>query len=157
MRDLRELNINEMGQPVSRPAPTQTEIAEIESALGVSLPSTYKTLLQVANGGHPELNSFVPEGADSESRWSVDTFYHLSSNKMTPGSVWRAFREYSTVLRPQRFPIARDEGGNQIVLDLNESPPSVKLAIHDEDFREIPVARSLDRFLDLLSTDPDMI
>jgi len=71
--------------------------------------------------------------------------------------VWRAFREYSPVLQPGRFPIARDEGGNQIVLDLNESPPSVKLTIHDEDFREIPVEQSLDRFLDMLCTDPDVI
>jgi hypothetical protein len=33
----------------------------------------------------------------------------------------------------------------------------VKVAIHDEDFREIPAAPSVDRFLDLLATDPDMI
>ena len=48
-------------------------------------------------------------------------------------------------------------GGNQIIVDLADSPPSVKVAVHDEGFREIPVAESLDRFLDLLSTDPDMI
>lgn len=157
MRDLNELNINEMGRPVSRPAPTEADFAELEATLGRSLPDGYKALLQVANGGHPELNSFVPEAAAPESRWSVDIFYHLSPDKKGPTSVWRALLEYSPVLKPHRLPIGRDEGGNQIVLDFDDSPPSIKVAIHDEEFREIPAAPSVDRFLDLLATDPDMI
>ncbi len=157
MRDLRELNINEMGSPVSRSAPTETEVSELESALGASLPSAYKALLQTANGGHPEFNTFVPEGADAESMWSIDTFYHLSFDKAAQGGVWLALSEYQKTLRNQWLPVAQDEGGNQIILDLADSPPSVKLVIHDEGFREIQVARSFDRFLDLLSTDPDMI
>lgn len=157
MRDLHELNINEMGSPVSRSAPTEAELLALESALDASLPGTYKALLQTANGGHPELNTFVPEGADPESRWSVDVFYYLSSDRTGEGSVWRALSEYRHVLRNSCLPVARDEGGNQVIMDLADSPPSVKMAIHDEQFREIPVAESFDRFLDLLSTDPDMI
>lgn len=157
MRDLRELNINEMGRPVSRSAPTEAELSELESALGVSLPSAYKALLQTANGGHPELNTFVPEGADPESRWSIDVFYYLSSDKTGEENVWRVLGEYQQILRNRCLPVARDEGGNQVIMDLADSPPSVKMAIHDERFREIPVAESFDRFLDLLSTDPDMI
>lgn len=157
MRDLHELNINEMGRPVSKPAPTEAEFVELEAAVGTTLPDAYKALLRVANGGHPELNSFVPEGAAPESRWSVDILYHLSADKAGPTSIWRALREYSPVLKSHRLPIARDEGGNQIVLDFDDSPPSVKVAIHDEGFREIPVAPSVDRFLDLLAADPDMI
>ena len=157
MRDLHELNINEMGRPVSNPSPTEANFIELETALGVSLPDDYKVLLRFANGGHPELNSFVPEGAALESRWSVDIFYHLSSDKTGPTSIWRTLREYTPVLKPHHLPIGRDEGGNQIVIDLDDSPPSVKLAIHDDDFREISVAPSVDRFLNLLATDPDMI
>jgi cell wall assembly regulator SMI1 len=157
VRDLRELNINEMGRPVSRLAPTEADFIELEAALGRTLPDDYKSLLRVANGGHPELNSFVPEGAAPESRLSVDIFYYLSPDKAGPTSIWRALHEYSPVLKPHRLPIGRDEGGNQIVLDLDNSPPSVKMAIHDEDFREIPAAPSVDRFLGLLASDPDMI
>lgn len=157
MRDLHELNINEMGRPVSRPAPTETELSDLESALGVSLPDAYKALLQTANGGHPELNTFVPEGADPGSRWSVDVFYYLSSDKTGEGNVWRTLDEHQQVLRIGCLPVARDEGGNQVIMDLADSPPSVKMAIHDGRFREIPVAKSFDGFLDLLSTDPDMI
>ena len=55
------------------------------------LPDAYKALLRIANGGHPELNTFVPDGAVSESRWSVDMFYSLSGDKMGPTSIWRTF------------------------------------------------------------------
>ena len=64
---------------------------------------------------------------------------------------------YQAVLKERFLPIARDEGGNQIILDFSDSPQTVKLIIHDEGFREIAVASSVERFLDLLSTDPDMI
>jgi hypothetical protein len=110
MRDLRELNINEMGRPVSRSAPTKGELSELESALGASLPDAYKALLQTANGGHPELNSFVPEGADPESRWSVDVFYYLSSDKTGEGSLWRALGECQQVLRNRCFRYQRMYG-----------------------------------------------
>ena len=111
MRDLHELKINEMGGPVSRPAPTEAEVSALESVLGAPLPDAYIALLQTANGGYPELDTFVPERADPESAWSVDHFYHLSSDKTDVGSVWRALGEHRDVLRDHCLPIAQDGGG----------------------------------------------
>src|SRR5262245_22960331 len=113
MRDLQELDFNDRGNPVQRTGPGQGEIAALESYLSASLPTSYKAMLKVAIGAHPRLNTFVPERLPPESLWSVDIFYHLSSDKSDEASVWRAIEEYKNVLQPRRLPIACDEGGNQ--------------------------------------------
>lgn len=158
MRDLDELNVNEGGHPVTRRPPTPDEIAAFESQHGVSLPDTYLQLLRHANGGHPELDSFVPADTDDdEDRWQVNNFYFLDADTEHPESLWRATRAWRAVLGDRRVPVARDGGGNQIYLDFTTAPPAVKLAVHDAGFSSRLVAATFEAFLDRLQDDPDMI
>ena len=57
MRNLAELNINEGGKAVERPAPSREDIVEFEQAFGVSLLPGLSFLLQASNGGHPEFDA----------------------------------------------------------------------------------------------------
>ena len=158
MRNLEEINVNEMGRPVGRPSPPEDAIRSLESLVGASLPVTYKIFLNHANGGHPELDSFVPDcAANSYDRWAVDRFYAVGlSESATQGIEW-AIRSYASSLPAQCLPIACDAGGNQIALDFRTDPPSVKLYIHDDSFRELFVSDTFEAFIDKLSEDPDMI
>lgn len=157
MRNLEELNINEGGRPVSRPQPSEKDITAFQDHFGHALPVEYMRLLRFANGGYPELDSFVPKGADKSNRWAVNFFYRLESDKNDMAGLWNAVEDWGAVLGKSRLPIACDSGGNQIVLNLEASPAKVELCIHDEGFRIVPVADSFEQFLDLLSVDPDMI
>lgn len=156
MRDLSELNINEGGRPVSRRPPSDEEIWEFAAAHDVELPDAYVELLKFANGGHPELDTFVPVGSDENDKWAVNRFYCLDAQADVDG-LWQAAKEWAPVLGERRIPIAGDGGGNQIFLDFASNPPSVKLCIHDAQFKVRPIAESFEAFLDLLSEDPDMI
>jgi hypothetical protein len=157
MRNLADLNINEGGQVVRRPKPTDKDIAAFERQIGHSLPPEYLQLLRFVNGGHPQLDSFVPKGADEDNKWAVNIFYNLGPDKNDIGGLWKAVEGWQKVLGKLRLPIACDSGGNQIVLNLRKEPATVELCIHDEGFHIVPVADSLEQFLDFLSVDPDMI
>lgn len=156
MRDISELNINEGGMPVARSASSQDMVRAFEQEFDISLPKDYVRLLNEANGGHPEKDSFVPIGHAPENRWAVDYFYYLTEDRENAGSIWRATREWREHLGVNRIPIGRDGGGNQIFLNVSNGE-AVGLCIHDEGFRTIEVAPSFAAFLDLLEEDPDMI
>lgn len=158
MRDLQELNINEKGWPVDRPAPSQSDVESFENVIGASLPDDYKALLNHSNGGHPELDTFVPVGANPDNTWAVNRFYHLNPDCTSLDGLWGAFEKWKNVLGKGLVPVASDSGSNQIVLDFNEGvEPSVKLCIHDQNFKLIDVASSFGAFLYLLDEDTDMI
>ena len=157
MRELSELNINEGGTPVQRPAPTEEEIANFQKHFSVSLPLEYLMLLKHSNGGHPELCSFIPKFQDESNRWGIDYFYHLNSEYDNILNLWKVTENWQPILGKTAIPIASDGGGNQIFLDTKDNPPSVYLCIHDQQFKKIYVADSFSEFIDLLSIDPDMI
>jgi hypothetical protein len=157
MRDLNEINVNEGGVPVSRPAPTAQDIKQFETAYGLSLPESYLQFLRHANGGHPELNCFLPLGASADNRWSIDVFYHLGPDQEEPNNIWLMTQRWRSVLGESVVPIAQDGGGNQVYLDFRGDAPMVKLCVHDEEFKTISVADSFDSFVDMLHEDPDMI
>jgi hypothetical protein len=102
--------------------PTTTEIAAIESAVGVGLPEDFKEFLRVANGGHIEYEIDVghPEGMERMG------FGLLFATRRSPGATsaletflgeleaaWRIGPISREVL-----PIARDGGGSMLFLDL---------------------------------------
>ena len=157
MRDLSELNINERGRPVVRPAPSDATIDAFQHRFGLVLPAEYLTLLRFANGGHPELDSIEPAGRPGASRHAVNRFYHLSEDTDSASSLWAAMEAWRPILGVSALPFASDSGGNQFFLDVDTHPASVKLCLHDEDFRVVDIASSFDVFINRLSTDPDMI
>lgn len=157
MRDLAELNINEGGRPVNRPAPTDDVISSFETRYGVVLPKEYLRLLRYSNGGHPELDSIEPVGRPGAARWAVNRFYHLDGDTASTAGLWSAMERWRPELGKNAIPIAEDGGGNQFFLDLTTSPPAMKVCVHDEGFAIVDIAPSLEAFIDALATDPDMI
>lgn len=157
MRDLRELNLNDYGDPVTRDAPDVRVLSEIESKLGHRLPQEYIEFLQFSNGGQPELNCLTLHDGTGTSMWTIDEFYHVSGGTDDDCDMASVFDDYRQFLEKDCLPIACDEGGNQYVLDFSTSPPSIKISIHDESFRLIPVASSFEQFIDLLDEGTDMI
>ena len=157
MRDLQELNMNEGGRPVDRPAPSDREIADYETHFGVQLPDEYVMLLRHANGGHPELDGFQPQGIVEEELWGVDRFYHLGGDKDDLGGLWGVTTQWQAAVGKNVVPVASDGGGNQIMLRYGSSQPEVIVCVHDDNFQMIPVASSFGEFIDLLCEDPDMI
>lgn len=155
MRDLDELSINSYPD-APRPAPTEEQFRRFAVAFDVDLPDRYADFLRHANGGHPELDSFVPVDADAADSWAVDHFYHLSEEEDSE-SLWVATRTWRPVLGNRAVPIASDGGGNQVFLDLDENPVMVKLAIAEGALSIRDVSRDFEQFLDLLHTNPDFI
>jgi hypothetical protein len=157
MRDLSELNINVGGKRVERAVPSDEQVREFQEHFDITLPSEYLRLLRYSNGGHPELNSIQPAGRPEATRWAIDKFYYLSSDRNSDETLWGAMDVWRAILGKNALPFAEDGGGNQFFLDLRTSPAPVKVCVHDEGFSTIEVAPSFDVFIDMLSADPDMI
>jgi len=157
MRDLSELNINERGVPVARPAPADRVIDAFQSRFGLKLPADYIALLRFSNGGHPELDSFEPIGRPGAAPWAVNRFYHLDDGKDSSSSLWAATEKWQPILGANALPFASDGGGNQLFLDFKASPPAVKGCVHDENFRVVDLAPSLEKFIDGLKVGSDMV
>lgn len=157
MRDLNELNINEGGDPVDRAAPTEREIASFEAHFGVRLPDDYLQLLRHSNGGHPELDCYIPKGASEKYLREVGEFYQLGDDKDDLGGLWRATSEWRSATGKNIVPIGASQGGDQIVLSYDLSPASVWLCLHDEEFAMVFVADSFGEFIDMLCMNPDYI
>ncbi len=157
MRNISELNVNENGKPVSRISPSAEIISQFQSRFGVILPETYIELLRQVNGGHPELDSIQPIGRPNAARWGVNRFYHLDEDKTSATSLWNVTEKWREILCENAIAFASDGGGNQFFLDMNTSPPSVKLCVHDENCAVVEIAPSFEIFIDALSVDPDMI
>jgi len=155
MRDLNEVNLNEGGKPVRRVPPPTEVLNHFQATYGLRLPSQYVEFLSFCNGGHPELDSFVPNNRID--RWAVDKFYYLLAEDSDSANLWNAMRSWQGILGKNCVPIACDGGGNQIFLDVKQELASVKLCIHDQNFKVIPIADSFSKFVELLSSDPDMI
>jgi len=157
MRNLSELNINEGGKAVTRPAPTVDTVKAFQSHFGIVLPDEYLKLLQYSNGGHPELDSIQPVGRPEAQRWSVSWFYELDDDRDSTTSLWYATAAWRSILGRDALPFAEDQLGNQFFLDLSLSESAVKICIHDDNFSIADLAPSFEAFLDGLSRDPEFI
>jgi hypothetical protein len=157
MRNLAELNINEGGRPVSRPPPSDAQISEFERQFGVTVPLPLITLLRYANGGHPERDSIDPVGATDGSGWGVNRFFHLSSDRTGPSSLWKAMQAWHPILGKAAIPIANDGCGNVFFIDSTSDAAEVKVCIHDDNFSVRDLAPSFEDFIDRLYLDPDYI
>jgi hypothetical protein len=158
MRDLKELNINEGGKPVTRARPTADQIAYIENLVGVKLPASYITLLMFSNGGHPQLDTFYFKAEGSLQEWGIGVFFHISWDFESPENiVWNYARRWSGADKGI-LPIADDGVGNLVCLDLtNAGNQRVVLWVHDPGPKLLSVAGSIEEFIDGLTTNPDYI
>ena len=156
MRNLGELNINEGGKKISRKPPTDKEIKEFEKEIGVKLPLEYIQLLKYSNGGHPEVDCFVPKGSTPDDTWGVNDFFYLNAEKDRFGNIYYEIGRWRSALGKKAIPFASDGGDNQFFLNFKNNPPSVEILVHDN-FRTIKAADTFEEFIDMLTYDPDMI
>jgi cell wall assembly regulator SMI1 len=153
MRNLAELNINEGGEPVTRSAPTASDLEQFRKEFGFPLPPQLLHLLAFANGGCPEISSIDgPSG-----QYAIDTIYHLTNDDRGTESIWYAMKHWRPILGAKAVPFATDGGGDQFFLDLSQDPAPVKICLHEEDCEIVELAGSFAEFLDRLHIDPDMI
>lgn len=151
MRDLDELNIRHFGGP-ARPSPTLDQIAFVEDLVGVKLPSSYIELLRFSNGGWPEVQIFYDKTKGSCEEWSINHFFHISSNLDSSGNVVLEYRHRWSSAAREILPIANDGLGNLICLDLTESGKGQVIVWDHESphFPIVEVADSFEEFIDSL-------
>jgi hypothetical protein len=157
MRDIAELHINEGGLPVTRSAPSAEVIAAFEQEFGITIPAELIALLRHSNGGHPELDLYSPPTCDSDYKWAVNHFHFLDEDKGAIEGMWRTTAEWRHILGAHALPFANTGGGDEFFLDLSQTPARVGVTVHDENFRVVWLARSLEAFLAGLVLDPDAI
>jgi hypothetical protein len=104
-------------------APTQTELLEIETLVGTELDHEFKEFLQFGNGGiFPYYIDVLSEGKED-----VYGFVHLFSthrqydndNYYIPAMTHHAREIYE--IPDQILPIAQDDGGQMLFLDLSSN------------------------------------
>jgi cell wall assembly regulator SMI1 len=160
MRDLNELNLNEGGEPVTRPAPSVAEITLLEQELEAKLPQDYLDFLQFSNGGHPEVDTFYVTTGRVVQDWGISRFFNLTPEQPSSEELTHNLRWFWAEVANGLLPIANDGGGNLICLDLRDgSYGSILLWVHDvgEKGLFIPVADSFGELMDSLEVNPDYI
>src|SRR6266566_5264290 len=116
MRNLKELNMNEGGEPVNTPSPTPNQIANIENLVGTKLPPAYIEFLQFSNGGHPELGTFYFDYNGKAEEWGINSFFSISSDfNSIEDVVWNYTHRWPGAPHMRTLlPIAGDGVGNLI-------------------------------------------
>ncbi len=156
MRDLNELNITHPGRPIM-PPPTPEQIAFVENLVGAKLPSSYVALLMFSNGGCPEVCIFYDRTEGSHKEWSIDHFFHITSDLDSTGNVVLYYRHRWPGAPREILPIADNGFGDLICLDLTEpGRDRVIVWVHDDpDLPIVEVADSFEEFIDSLTLPPD--
>src|SRR6266516_4875208 len=157
MRDLTELNLNDGGKWLDRPAPTAHQIAVVERLAGAYLPAAYLAFLRFSNGGQPEVDTFT---ATNGHEWVVNTFFHIASDAEISDDwedVAGRYHHRWPGAHRELVPIANDGGDNLFCLDLSErGRGAVVVQVHDEPgFPQVRLADSFEEFVDGLALNPD--
>jgi len=105
----------------AKPAPTDTQLAAIETLLGTRLPASFRDFLRVANGGYLEYVIDVHAGSGKTELLSFCGLFSADEGTFCDetfvGEI-RSAREYVKI--PQGvLPFARDGGGSVVYLDLS--------------------------------------
>lgn len=140
MRNLFELNVNEAGSPVVRPAPTPVMIDSFQYSFGIVLPEACIGLLRFAHVGHPELDAVQPTGRAAVSAWDVKHFYCLYDNRTSRESLRVALAAWRTELGKNAVTFAEDGCGNPFPLHLKDVPQAVKFYLHDNGCSTVYIA-----------------
>ena len=139
-----------------RPGLSEEDFASFETQYEVRFPEALKELLRYSNGGHPERDSYPAEDPELDESFAVNRFHYLLPGDEGVCSIAYAIKEWRPILGDKALPFASDGGGNEFFLDLEDSPPTVKICLHDEDMAVVDLAPSFEAFIDALYLDPDM-
>lgn len=152
--NITRLNINVHGITVPGFGGNERLFDQIGGLVGASLPEDYISFIRTADGGHPELDTFVLN-PETDSAFGVDAFYSFSNPAVE--NIKTAIERWGRTLGKKMLPIGHDGGDNQFYLNLNEQPASVWIFLHDEGNARVKLADSLAQFIATLDTNPDYI
>lgn len=108
---------------------SEQEITNLENQLGINLPNDYKEFLKKHNGGYPEPDGFDFANGDDGS--SVDKFLEMSDSKNA--SIIDYYQAYKNRIPKNYFPIAKDPGGNLILIEINHKESGVYFWDHENE------------------------
>ncbi|MCU8075778.1 SMI1/KNR4 family protein [Shewanella sp. SM29] len=122
------------------------DIELLAQALGYSIPDDLKKFFLEFNGSKPEINIFT-----------VSPNNESGVNELIPISKIGGECKYLDHVGKRVFPVAVAEGGNYVVIDLDQGQ-SVYFWDHEEPQNMIKLASSIYEFLDaLMPFDPDSV
>lgn len=131
---------------------SEQDLINLEAQLGVKLPNSYRDFLKKHNGGYPQPDGF--DFANGEDGSSVDKFLEISSSKNE--SVSEYYNNYKDRIPKDYFPIAKDPGGNLILIGVKNSNADIYFWDHENEAEggDVPgmdnmhlIASSLDDFI----------
>ncbi|EIB99112.1 SMI1/KNR4 family protein [Pantoea sp. Sc1] len=134
---------------------SEQDIVNVENQLSIKLPDSYREFLKKYNGGYPQPDGF--DFADGEDGSSVDKFLEVSDSK-NEGLI-NYFNTYKERIPKNYIPIAKDPGGNLILIGINGEKAEVYFWDHENeaDDGDVPgmqnmhlVALNLDDFINNL-------
>lgn len=132
----------------SSPAPTDKEIAAIESRLGAKLPHEFKAFLHAANGAYLDYWIEVPNAEGGES------FYYTFSTRGDDEETFLGELEILTRQRqipPGMLPFACARGGEAyVLLDLREGCNGAVVASLSAEAALVPIANSFAEYIERL-------
>lgn len=128
------------------------KIEEFENRIGVSFPKEYIKYLEKYNGGLPEENLVISEGAPP---FILTSFF--GTGLVSVDDLFACYTIFNGRIPKGCIPIARDAGGNIICLNLNEDKYGYlyfwdheKELMIDEKENLYFIASSFNQFLDII-------
>ncbi|MGP3591072.1 SMI1/KNR4 family protein [Vagococcus sp. WN89Y] len=113
----------------SKGALSEQEVANLENQLRIKLPSDYREFLKKHNGGYPQPDSFdFDDGNDGS---SVDKFLEVGDSKNE--SIVEYYNDYKARIPKNFFPVAKDAGGNLILIEINDAGSGVYYWDHENE------------------------
>jgi cell wall assembly regulator SMI1 len=109
---------------VPRVATSADAINAFESSHGIRLPADYRKFLLATNGGRPKLANFPVDGFPHAETWDIAFFMSIGGGIPTQELAY-ALELYAGGLPDGVLPIAGDDGGNYICLDMRDGGEKV--------------------------------
>lgn len=108
---------------------SEQELAALEKQLGINLPNDYRDFLKKNNGGYPEPDGFSFSNGEDGS--SVDKFLEVSDSKTA--SLISYYNTYKNRIPKSYFPIAKDPGGNLILIEIDHDGSGIYFWDHENE------------------------
>lgn len=147
----------------SNPPTTLTAITSFERARSIVLPPGYKAFLLATNGGVPEHSIFPVLGREQDPIDNVQSFLGVGVPEVPTDELAYAYDLYVGGFPAGIIPIANQDSGNYVCLDLRQSKQQVVLwdkrhfwstgEWRDQDLYKI--ANSFEEFLSILRPSPN--
>lgn len=108
---------------------SEQDLVNVEKQLKIKLPDSYRYFLKKYNGGYPQPDGF--DFANGEDGSSVDKFLEISDSKNE--SLIEYFNQYKNRIPKNYAPIAKDPGGNLILIGVNGEKAEVYFWDHENE------------------------